>query len=126
MGTVPSISEAEKHWLRELSTLNELQARLFVAQQALELGRGGVSQVSRRPVCHVRRSTAASRNCVVIGKVIPPMGGIESAGRAEDENRWRWQTRKFRDACGGFWRNHGGKSHEFAEMDGQVHAHHGG
>jgi predicted DNA-binding transcriptional regulator AlpA len=30
-----------------LSTLNELQARLFVAQRALELGRGGVSQVSR-------------------------------------------------------------------------------
>ena len=47
MGTDPSISEAEKHWLRVLSTLNELQARLFVAQQALELGRGGVSQVSR-------------------------------------------------------------------------------
>jgi hypothetical protein len=47
MATDPSISEAEKHWLRVLSTLNELQARLFVAQRALELGRGGVSQVSR-------------------------------------------------------------------------------
>ncbi len=41
MGTDPSISEAEKHWLRVLSTLNELQARLFVAQQALELEGAG-------------------------------------------------------------------------------------
>lgn len=47
MATDPSISEAEKYWLRVLSTLNELQARLFVAQRALELGRGGISQVSR-------------------------------------------------------------------------------
>jgi hypothetical protein len=42
-----SVSEGEKRWLRVLSTLNELQARLFVAQRALELGRGGISQVAR-------------------------------------------------------------------------------
>ncbi|HEX8814380.1 MAG TPA: ISAzo13 family transposase [Terriglobales bacterium] len=47
MGADPSVSEAERRWLRVLSTLNELQARLFVAQRALELGRGGISQVSR-------------------------------------------------------------------------------
>ena len=47
MGADPSISEAERGWLRVLSTLNEMQARLFLAQRALELGRGGISKVSR-------------------------------------------------------------------------------
>jgi len=47
MGAGPSVSEAERGWLRVLSTLNELQAKLFVAQRALEVGRGGLSKVSR-------------------------------------------------------------------------------
>jgi Rhodopirellula transposase DDE domain len=45
--TKASASPAEQHWLKVLGTLNELQARLFVAQRALELGRGGVSHLSR-------------------------------------------------------------------------------
>src|ERR1700730_9844605 len=49
MGAHPLVSDSEKGWLRVLATLNELQARLFVAQRALELGRGGVSKVSRLP-----------------------------------------------------------------------------
>ena len=57
MAADPSVSEGERHWLRVLSTLNEMQARLFVAQRALELGRGGISKVSRltgmsRPVIY--------------------------------------------------------------------------
>jgi hypothetical protein len=47
MATHPSVWEGERCWLRVLSTLNERQARLFVAQRALELGRSGISQVSR-------------------------------------------------------------------------------
>jgi hypothetical protein len=47
MATDRSLSEADKCWLRVLSTLNERQARLFVAQRALELGRSGISQTSR-------------------------------------------------------------------------------
>src|ERR1700730_17095185 len=47
MGAHPLVSHSEKGWLRVLATLNELQARLFVAQRALELGRGGISKVSR-------------------------------------------------------------------------------
>jgi len=47
MGAHPLVSDSEKGWLRVLATLNELQARLFVAQRALELGRGGISKVSR-------------------------------------------------------------------------------
>jgi Rhodopirellula transposase DDE domain len=42
-----SLSEADKCWLRVLSTLNERQARLLVAQRALEMGRSGISQAWR-------------------------------------------------------------------------------
>jgi Rhodopirellula transposase DDE domain len=47
MRTKASVSQAERHWLKVLGTLNESQARLFVAQKALELGRGGVSRLSQ-------------------------------------------------------------------------------
>ena len=36
----------EKQWLRVLGTLNEYQARLFVAERALQMGRGGISYLS--------------------------------------------------------------------------------
>jgi Rhodopirellula transposase DDE domain len=42
-----SPSPAERCWLRVMSTLNEYQARLFVAGKALEMGRGGASRLSR-------------------------------------------------------------------------------
>jgi hypothetical protein len=38
----PAIGEAERRWLLVLGTLNEYQARLFVAHRALEIGRGGI------------------------------------------------------------------------------------
>jgi DDE family transposase len=38
---------AEETWLRVLGTLNEYQARLFVAEKALQLGRGGISRLSQ-------------------------------------------------------------------------------
>lgn len=40
-------AEGEKTWLRILETLNEYQARLFVAEKALQLGRGGISRLSQ-------------------------------------------------------------------------------
>jgi hypothetical protein len=43
----PAIAEGERRWLRVLGTLNEYQARLFVAHRALELGRGGISRLSQ-------------------------------------------------------------------------------
>ena len=39
-------SDAERRWLRVLGTLNEAQARLYVAQRALESGRGGISHLA--------------------------------------------------------------------------------
>ena len=40
-------TKTEKRWLNVLSTLNEFQARLFVADKALDLGRGGISWLSQ-------------------------------------------------------------------------------
>jgi Rhodopirellula transposase DDE domain len=42
-----SRSPTESRWLRVLGTLNEYQARLVVADRAIELGRGGVSRLAR-------------------------------------------------------------------------------
>jgi hypothetical protein len=47
MATKRGVPEKERQWLRVLGTLNELQARVFVAQKALEEGRGGISRLSR-------------------------------------------------------------------------------
>jgi len=46
MATKASLPETERHWLRVLGTLNETQARVFVAQKALEEGRGAVSRLA--------------------------------------------------------------------------------
>ena len=40
------VSGAEKRWLKVFGTLNEFQARLFAADKALDLGRGGISRLS--------------------------------------------------------------------------------
>jgi len=40
------ISAEERRWLRVLGTLNEFHARLYVADKALDLGRGGISRLS--------------------------------------------------------------------------------
>ena len=42
----PRLSEDEKRWLRLLSTLNEAQQRWYVADKALDLGRGGITRLS--------------------------------------------------------------------------------
>jgi hypothetical protein len=41
-----SIARVEKRWLKVFSTLSEFQARLFAADKALDLGRGGISRLS--------------------------------------------------------------------------------
>jgi hypothetical protein len=42
----PTVS-SDKIWMKVLGTLNEYQARLFVAERALDLGRGGISRLAR-------------------------------------------------------------------------------
>ena len=46
MATKTRVPESERQWLRVLGTLNEFQARVFVAQKALAEGRGGISRLS--------------------------------------------------------------------------------
>ena len=46
MATSRRVPAAERHWLRVLGTLNEFQARVFVAQKALTEGRGGISRLA--------------------------------------------------------------------------------
>jgi Rhodopirellula transposase DDE domain len=41
------VGSNERRWLKVLGTLNELQARLYVADKAMDLGRGGVSRLSQ-------------------------------------------------------------------------------
>jgi len=41
------VATSSKLWLRVLGTLDERQARLLVAERALSLGRGGISEMSR-------------------------------------------------------------------------------
>jgi len=40
------LSKEERRWLRLLSTLNEAQRRWYVADKALDLGRGGITRLS--------------------------------------------------------------------------------
>ena len=55
MVTKARLPETERHWLRVLGTLNEAQARVFVAQKALAEGRGAVSRLAR--LTHMSRPT---------------------------------------------------------------------
>ncbi len=41
------LTPAERRWLKLLSILNEAQARWFVADKALDLGRGGISRLAQ-------------------------------------------------------------------------------
>jgi len=41
------VPDTDRQWLRVLGTLNELQARVYVAQRAIQEGRGGVSRLAR-------------------------------------------------------------------------------
>ena len=44
---VKSTAKAEEQWLKVFRTLNEFQARLFAADKALDLGRGGIRRLAR-------------------------------------------------------------------------------
>src|SRR5690349_2353836 len=42
-----SAAKAEARWLKVFGTLHEFQARLFAADKALDLGRGGIRRLAR-------------------------------------------------------------------------------
>lgn len=70
MATSRKVPETDRQWLRVLGTLNEVQARLFVAQRAVQEGRGGVSRLARL--------TGMSRPTIMKGIAELETGSIES------------------------------------------------
>ncbi len=96
MGTSASATHegaSPKAWLKVLSTLNERQARLFVAERALTLGRGGISQMSRltgisRPTIIKGAAELLAKGGVppvTEGRVRRPGGGRKKAEEADPE-----------------------------------------
>ena len=86
-----SPTPTERCWLRVMRTLNEYQARLFVAEKALELGRGGTSRLSKltgmsrvtitsgiRELCGAKKLREAAA-----GRVRAPGGGRKKAEEAD-------------------------------------------
>src|SRR2546422_9020148 len=84
------VSPEEARWLKVLSTMNEFQARLYVADRALDLGRGGVSRLSQLTGFSRTTITKAIAELEGRGPLRPPRGGIRAAGagrkRVEDIN----------------------------------------
>ena len=74
------VSSEEARWLKVLSTLNEFQARLYVADRALDLGRGGVSRLSRLTGFSRTTITKAIAELQARGPLRRPTGGIRATG----------------------------------------------
>ena len=95
-----SPSPAERCWLRVMGTLNEYQARLFVAEKALEMGRGGSSRLSK--LTGISRVTIASGMAELragkrlrdagTGRVRVPGGGRKKVEEADPALRRRLKS----------------------------------
>ena len=82
IGSTPEArTQTEKRWLKMLSALNEFQARLFVADKALDLGRGGISWLSQLTGMSRTTITKAVQE-LHSGKrlCVPPEGGARQPG----------------------------------------------
>ena len=74
------VSPEEARWLKVLSTLNEFQARLYVADRALDLGHGGVSRLSHLTRFSRTTITKAIAELEARGPLRWPTGGIRAKG----------------------------------------------
>ena len=81
------LTQDERRWLKVLSTLNEAQARWFVADKSLDLGRGGMTRLSQ--ITGMSRTTITKAIGELRGRraLITAMGRIrqEGAGRKRIE-----------------------------------------
>ena len=79
--------------MRVLGTLNEYQARLLVAERALQLGRGGISHLSRLTgmsrvtITHGLRELCGGRGLrtAAAGRVRQPGGGRKKVEQVDPE-----------------------------------------
>jgi DDE family transposase len=74
------LSIEERRWLRVLSTLNEAQARLYVADKAMDLGRGGISWLSELTGMSRTTITKAVGELVSEKELIAEQGRIRERG----------------------------------------------
>ena len=84
-------SPEKSRWLKVLKTLNEFQARLFVADKALDQGRGGISRLSKLTGMSRTTITKAVAELRSSSKLaLPAEGRIGEAGagrkREEEED----------------------------------------
>src|SRR5450432_2680445 len=70
-----SVSGSEKRWLKVFRTLNEFQARLFAADKALDLGRGGISRLAALTGLSRTTITKAAEELGSGGKLVSPGEG---------------------------------------------------
>jgi hypothetical protein len=86
---------SERRWRKVLSTLNEFQARIYVADKALDVGRGGISYLSkltgmsRTTITQAVQELESGRKMVIPpeGRVRQPGGGRKRAEEIEPEIR---------------------------------------
>jgi len=70
-----SVSGAERRWLKVFRTLNEFQARLFAADKALDVGRGGISRLAALTGLSRTTITKAVEELGSGGKLVNPGKG---------------------------------------------------
>src|SRR5882762_9784623 len=77
-----SAASTEGRWLKVFGTLNEFQARLFAADKALDLGRGGISRLSALTGLSRTTITKASEELQGGRKLVKPgaEGRVRRAG----------------------------------------------
>ena len=75
-----AVSGDERRWLKVFGTLNEFQARLFAADKALDLGRGGISRLSSLTGLSRTTITKATEELQGGRKLVPP--GAKRPGEA--------------------------------------------
>src|SRR2546427_8424638 len=99
-GRAAKPTSTEGIWMRVLGTLNEYQARLFVAEKAQQLGRGGISHLSqltgmsRVTITHGLRELRAGRKLrtAAAGRVRQAGGGRKKVEQADPELSDRLKT----------------------------------
>jgi len=86
-----SATSAERTWLRVLGAMNEYQARLLVAEKALQLGRGGISHLAQLTGMSRVTITQGVRELISgkvrgpgKGRVRQPGGGRKKVEHADD------------------------------------------
>ena len=93
----------ESRWLKVLGTLNEYQARLFVADKALDQGRGGISRLSELTGMSRTTITKAAAELNSRKKLaVAERGQIREAGGGR--KRWKRLTQDCKYNSRGSWK----------------------